>query len=139
MIPVNSPYSVYDEEEDCSYRIERLDDAIKSIQVRFADLAKEVEELRDENKNLKDEHYKDDELRRMKQDLDNARADLVRGFPIFPHEAEIIDKFVFAHSTDPKHPIKNLSFYYTFKPTEIGVFGEITCAYCGETCCFQGP
>jgi len=139
MIPINIPYSTYDEEEGCSHRIERLDDAIRSIQVRFTDLTKEVEELRDENKHLKNEHYKDEELRRMKQELDNARIDLLRGFPIFPHEKEIIDKFVFAHSTDPKHPAKGVSFYYTFTPTEVGIFGKITCAYCGETCCFQEP
>ena len=139
MIPVNIPYYIHDEEEGCSHRIERLDDAIRSIQVRFADLTKEMEELKDENKHLKKDHYKDDELRRMKQEMDDAKIDLLRGFPLSPHEAEIRDEFVFAHSIDPSHPVKGVSFYYTFKPTEVGVFGEVTCAYCGETCCFQEP
>ena len=137
MIPMNISYSTYDPETSEHYRVGGLDESLTSIRLRFNYLAEELEKLREENRLLKKEHYKDDELRRMKQELDEARTGLCRGFSISPQEAEIIDKFVTAHYR--AHRSRTTSFYYTFKPTEIGVFGEITCECCGESHCFQEP
>lgn len=136
MIPMNISYSTYDQKTGEHYRVGGLDESLTSIKLRFNYLADELEKLKEENKNLKKEHYKDDELCRMKQELNDAKTGLMRGFSISSLEGKIIDDFVSSHYK--KHP-KKFYFYYTFKPTELGVFGEITCDCCGETCCFQEP
>lgn len=42
--------------------------------------------LQNQNKKLKEEHYKDTELQKMKEELERVRADMYRGFPISAEE-----------------------------------------------------
>lgn len=89
--------------------------------------------LREENKRLKDDHYKDEELQLMKNKLEEFQEDLARGFPIWECDQIKIDKWVEEH----KKKCPYCYFQYIFTPTEIVDFGEIKCCRCGDIYTFQ--
>ena len=103
--------------------------------------------LEEENKKLKDEHYKDSEMQRMKTELEKAKDDLHRGFPISKEEEEKIKEWQLKHDAE-KHGLKTMEqrlraggccggrYTYQFVPTSIGTIGEVICS-CGEKFTFQ--
>lgn len=48
-----------------------------------------IKYLREENKRIKDEKYKDSELTSMKRELEGVKGDLYRGFPISIKEKKL--------------------------------------------------
>ena len=108
---------------------------------------KQIKYLKEENKKLKDEHYKDSEMQRMKTELKKAKDDLHRGFSISKEEEEKIKEWQLKHDAE-KHGLKTMEqrlraggccggrYTYQFVPTSIGVIGEIICS-CGEKFTFQ--
>lgn len=108
---------------------------------------KRIKYLEEENKKLKDEHYKDSEMQRMKTELKKAKDDLYRGFPISKEEEEKIKEWQLKHDAE-KHGLKTMEqrlraggciggrYTYQFVPTGIGTVGEIICS-CGEKFTFQ--
>lgn len=108
---------------------------------------KQIKYLKEENKKLKDEHYKDSEMQRMKTELKKAKDDLYRGFPISKEEEEKIKEWQLKHDAE-KHGLKTMEqrlraggciggrYTYQFVPTGIGTVGEIICS-CGEKFTFQ--
>lgn len=89
--------------------------------------------LREENKRLRDDRYKDEELQRMENKLKEMQANLTRGFPILERGQIKIDDWVKEH----KKKCPRCYFQYVFTPTEIVEFGEIKCCRCGESYTFQ--
>lgn len=108
---------------------------------------KRIKYLEEENKKLKDEHYKDSEMQKMKTELKKAKDDLYRGFPISKEEEEKIKEWQLKHDAE-KHGLKTMEqrlraggcsggrYTYRFVPTGIGTVGEIICS-CGEKFTFQ--
>ena len=123
--------------------LEKCFDVIRKKNKRQEDRIKYLEE---ENKKLKDEQYKDEELLKMKNSLDRMKEEYRLGFPITKEEKESIDKWIEKHERE-KHGLvtnelrKKASgaiggrYFYKFIPTSIGVIGEIYC-HCGEKFCF---
>lgn len=96
--------------------------------------------LEERVKHLESEHFKDDEIQRLKQKNEKLSEDYWRGFPITKEEKEAIDNWWKKHREE-KH---NGKFYtgtiggsleYHFIPTSIGTVGEVVCS-CGEKFCF---
>ena len=117
----------------------------KILKVKFDQLAARIDLLEKENKKLKEENYKDEELRDMKKNLEKMRADYNRGFPISESEQQRLDEWITEHELQ-KHPrpengisprggVIGGSYTYLFTPTSIGIVGRIECS-CGETFCF---
>ena len=108
---------------------------------------KRIKYLEEENKKLKDEHYKDSEMQRMEAELKKAKEDLHRGFPISKEEQERIREWQLEHDA-VKHGLKTMEqrlraggciggrLTYHFIPTSIGNIGEVECS-CGEKFTFQ--
>ena len=104
---------------------------------------KRIKYLEEENKKLKDEHYKDSEMQKMKTELKKAKDDLYRGFPISKEEEEKIKEWQLKHDAE-KHGLKTMEqrlraggccggrYTYQF----IGTIGEVICS-CGEKFTFQ--
>lgn len=97
--------------------------------------------LQEENKRLKDEAYKDEELKKMKESLDKMKKDYWRGFPITEEEQRKIDNWKEEHNK--KHPTKNDfggcsggRYSYHFIPSGLGTSGVIRCS-CGAEFEFQ--
>lgn len=108
---------------------------------------KRIKYLEEENKKLKDEHYKDSEMQRMKTELKKAKEDLYRGFPISEEEEKRIKEWQDKHDAEV-HGLKTLKervhaggciggrYSYEFVSTSIGVVGTVKCN-CGAKFTFQ--
>jgi hypothetical protein len=96
--------------------------------------------LQEENKTLKNEHYKDTELLHMQADLEIMRNQLKRGFPLSEEESDTIFQWQYNHM-QTKHKGQSSGavggrFTYCFTPTSIGTMGEIQCS-CGAKYIFK--
>lgn len=65
-----------------TYFTDSVSDLCQGIVDKVDTYEKRIKYLEEENKKLKDEHYKDSEMQRMKTELEKAKEDLYRGFPI---------------------------------------------------------
>ncbi|RHS64535.1 hypothetical protein DW955_03270 [Ruminococcus sp. AM45-9BH] len=63
--------------------------------------------LQNQNKKLKEEHYKDTELQKMKEELERVRADMYRGFPISAEQEQRIKEWQDKHDAEV-HGLKHL-------------------------------
>lgn len=130
-----------------TYFTDSVSDLCQGIVDKVDTYEKRIKYLEEENKKLKDDHYKDSEMQRMKTELEKAKDDLHRGFPISKEEEEKIKEWQDKHDAE-KHGLKTMEqrlraggccggrYTYKFIPTSIGVIGEIICS-CGEKFTFQ--
>ena len=100
-----------------------------------------AERLEKENEDLKDLHWENDLLKKMKADRDLMEADYYRGFPITESEQKAIREWEDKHWTeqhnapDTKSRLSKMgaaggNFHYRFTPTSIGTVGTICCTAC---------
>lgn len=135
-------YVTHDMETGEMVSVYPLDKCLKAIEQRHKDMKDSIERLEAENIRLKEENYKDEELQRMKAEVQKARKALSRGFSISEEEQEQINKWKEQHERDV-HNLYTLedklkykgtvggSYTYEFMPTSIGIIGTIKCS-CGE-------
>lgn len=83
-----------------------------------------IKRLMEENKRLKSDAYKDEELSKMRSELDKIRKEYYNGFPISDEEKKKIDEW--KKSRMFKQFSKIGGFTYKFSPTPIGTSGIIT-------------
>lgn len=115
------------------------------LMTKFYDQEKRNDYLEEENKRLKSDAYKEEEMAKMKASMERYRADYLRGFPIDEDEQAAIDNWKRKHE-DEKHNgygkirggVIGGSYTYHFTPTSIGTFGTIKCS-CGEEFEFSEP
>ena len=72
----------------------QTNECVENLQVVIEKLRgkdKQIEYLQKENNRLKDEHYKDEELKRLQEKIENLQGDCMRGFPINKDKQEKID------------------------------------------------
>ena len=93
------------------------------------------------------EWNKDEELQKLRNELENTRKALYRGFPISENEMNKINEWIDNHLRE-KHGLVTLEqrleskcaiggrFTYEFIPTSIGAIGTIKCS-CGDEFVFQ--
>ena len=124
--------------------IDRFVEDLKS-ELRGKDVRIKYLEL--QNQNLINEKYKDQELSRMKKDLEEMKADYYRGFPISKNKQDKIDKWINKHEKEA-HNFRTIgdqmrrggciggTYTYEFIPTSIGTIGTIKCN-CGAEFTFQ--
>ena len=130
-----------------TYFMDSVSDLCQVIVDKVDTYEKRIKYLEEENKKLKDEHYKDSEMQKMKTELKIAKEDLYRGFPISEKEQKKIREWELKHDSE-KHGLKTMEqrlraggcsggrFTYQFFPTGIGTVGEVICS-CGEKFIFQ--
>ena len=129
------------------YFSDSISDLCQGIIDKADSYERRIKYLEEENKKLKDEHYKDSEMQRMEAELEEAKDNLYRGFPISKKEEEKIREWELKHDAE-KHGLKTMEqrlraggciggrLTYHFVPTSIGVIGEVECS-CGERFTFQ--
>lgn len=115
-----------------------IDDHLHIIKENIMRRDETIDRLVEENKHLKDEHYKDEELAEMKEQLEIAEKELRLGFGITEQESASIAEWeknhdLFVHS-NPKqyHGAVGGGYTYQFYPTSIGAFGRIICDACAS-------
>lgn len=124
--------------------IKSLNKSVARVSAQFTAMEDILEARMKEIEHLKSEHYKDDELKKMSEELVDARADLNRGFGISEKEQAAIDKWVKQHEADyhsntdgfPRGGAIGGCYDYIFTPTSIGTVGIIKCD-CGQHFTFQ--
>lgn len=139
-----SEYSTYYNDE-WTY-VYDLDDCIRSIQCRNADNEKLIKYLKKENRKLKEEYNKDEEIQAMQQELNKMREDYWRGFPITIEEDNAIMEWCEKHDKEVHgltdrmrrkgHGCSGGKYSYHFVPTALGTSGVIQCS-CGAEFEFQ--
>lgn len=140
-----SEYSTYYEGKYT--HVYELDDCVRAILCRNKNNEDKIKRLEEENKKLKEEVWKDEELSNMKERLEKMRKDYYRGFPITESEEKAIKEWQKKHEeevhglTTDKMKLKAQGvcggrYSYHFVPTSIGTSGVIRCS-CGAEFEFQ--
>lgn len=140
-------YSTGDPETGKWCTVYELDEALRAIKVRNMHDQDRIRYLENENKKLKEENYKDEELQAIKTQLEKMREDYHRGFPISEKEYSNIQEWMNKHDEEV-HNCHSLddklrrggciggTYRYEFIPTSIGTIGTIKCN-CGAEFVFQ--
>ena len=107
-------------------------DNIKSVIEETINYAQAVEE---ENKALKSDAWKDEQLRSMKKERDCMLKDYQRGFPISEDEQKRIRNWAtrhrrLYHPTNGDSKYDGCSLIYEFRPTSLGTVGAVHCERC---------
>lgn len=99
--------------------------------------------LEDENLKLKSGVYKDELVIALQKKCRDLERRIKTGFTLTDEEVDVEREFRNFH--DKIHREEScrgaVSYCYTYEfiPTSLGVFGSVTCSYCGEKCDFQTP
>lgn len=107
-----------------------------------------IKYLEEENKKLKDEAFKDEELKMMQEKLKQTSDALMNSFQISKKEWDKIHEWKKQHEADVHglHTLKERIFAhgaagggyrYEFYPTSIVTFGSVVCDRCGAKFQFQ--
>ena len=95
-------------ENQTSYIVKNVEDGLKKRD-------EEIARLREENKRLMEESYKDSELQMMKSKCEAMQEELNRGFPITEDEDTKIREWIEKHLTKRHKLIVNGRFKYEFQ------------------------
>lgn len=120
---------------------------LSEVQTHFDLQAGLIERLSAENKTLKDELHRDDEIARLQREVDTLRATLQRSFVISEAEEAAIDNWrrkhtIECHGTASENEWLSLGcvagedMTYEFTRTTLGDVGVVRCV-CGESYCFH--
>lgn len=140
-------YSTNDPETGSWCRVYELDEALRAIKVRNMHDQDRIRRLESENKKLKEENYKDEELTAMRVQLEAMRKDYYRGFLISEEEQKNIRNWMDKHDEEVHncHTLEDKikrggciggTYKYEFVPTSIGTVGTVKCS-CGAEFTFQ--
>ena len=100
-----------------------------------------------QNRELYDEHYKNNELKQMLDEVNKMKDDYYRGFPISEEEQKSIREWMDKHDEEVHHA-RTLGdklklggccggrYTYKFTPTSIGTIGTVKCS-CGAEFTFR--
>lgn len=121
---------IFRKEDQTPYIVKNVEDGLKKRD-------EEIVRLREENKRLKDEAYKDSELQMMKSKCEAMKEELNRGFPITEDEDTKIREWIEKHLAKRHKLIVNGRFKYEFQDfAEVSV-GSVVCTECGESFTFR--
>lgn len=121
-----------------SMRSKKFDEAIDIVQMLFKTANEENDNLRSELAALKEEKWRDEELQKIQKQLEDARSDMSRGFPITKDELEQINKWKKSHdikihkNPEGYHGTAGGGYTYEFYPTGIGTFASCYCNTCRD-------
>lgn len=113
-------------------------DKIKEI---YEKQAVTIESLEKENKFLREQYDKDEEVSKLKTEILNMRRQMSNAFVLNEKETKAIADWIENHNKEfhngkPHCTGIGRAFSYTFTPTSIGSIGEVICI-CGQTFCFR--
>jgi len=120
-----------------------ITEMLGEIAKKFDWQAERNKELREENRKLKENVWKDEEMARLKEENETLRDEWSRGFGITKEEYEKIREFL-SQFRNKDRKIDNIgsNVTYSFTPTGIGILGEVSIKVSGgevKTFTFRGP
>ena len=113
-------------------------DKIKEIYDKQAVM---IENLKKENKFLREQYDKDEEVSELKTEILSMKQQMNNAFVLNEKETKAIADWIENHNKEFHNSKLHYTgiggtFSYTFTPTSLGTTGEITCT-CGQTFCFR--
>lgn len=123
---------------------EDIAEAFESIKENILWYKNDADRLREKVNYLESENYKDEELQKMKAQLEKIQEDYRRGFPITKEESDDINKWKKNHdatehgNADGYHGAIGGGYTYEFIPTSIGSFGTCYCSICKNKAIIAG-
>lgn len=134
-------YSTRDPETGKWTNVYDLEKCLTAIRIRNKDNENRIKYLQEENRKLREEYNKDEEIQKMQQKLDRMQKDYWRGFPITEDEENAIEEWKKKHdeevhgwTTDrmrmKAEGVSGGRYVYRFVPTALGISGKIIC-HCG--------
>lgn len=139
MDPVNDKLELSDERQ--MIFLHGIKEDLQNVYDHFRSLEYRNEYLKKEIERLKSEHYKDEELAKMKKDYDRMKNDYYRGFPISEEEDKRLKKWMDEIiKEDPRTGgAVGGRFHYEFIPTGIGTIGTVEDILTHKKFTFQEP
>ena len=114
-----------------------IENPIFEIQQKYDIIEREVKLLIEENAHLKSEHYKDDEIKRLNDQIEEYKEERRYGFPISKKSQEKIDKWMITHECPCKDKRSfGISEYRFALIPGIGYDSYVKCN-CGAEFCFE--
>lgn len=100
-----------------------------------------IENLEKENKFLREQYDKDEEVSILKTEILSMKQQTSNAFVLNEKETKAIANWIENHNKEFHNGKLHYTgiggtFSYTFTPTSLGTIGEITCT-CGQTFCFR--
>lgn len=122
-IVMDTRYSAHRDGE--SITVPPIEELCLILKDKFLRQEETIKRLIEENKRLKSEAYKDEELFKMRSEFDKMRKEYYNGFPVSDEEKKKIDEW---KKSRYKGNITTIGgrFVYKFFPTSIGTSGVIT-------------
>lgn len=109
---------------------------LEKVQDLITKLQWENSILREENNNLKSEHYKDSELRSLQEKYDQLKKESINGFPITDEELKKIKEWQTTHKCKYRNTrLCGIDEYIFGIIPGIGYNSYVKCN-CGEKFCF---
>ena len=121
-----------------------ISEAFESIKESILWYKSMADRLREKVNYLESENYKDEELQKMKVQLEKIQEDYRRGFPITKEESDNINKWKKNHdatehgNVDGYHGAIGGGYTYEFIPTSIAFFGTCYCCICKNKAMIAG-
>lgn len=112
-----------------AYTTEEICDAIRARIYKAENDAKYA--LNEMNK-MRNEKWKDEELQKMRAQVETMKADLYRSFQISLEERNAINDWQEKHRKNRHNNNAYINFTYSFLPTSIGTIGICICPICSE-------
>lgn len=113
-----------------------IDEYLDVIKQNLMTKENQIAALQDQLKEARDAAYVSNELSKIKDELDIAKADLIRGFPISAEKMKAINEWQtrheeeIHHNFDHYHGTSGGGYLYEFYPTAIGTSGVCVCEVC---------
>jgi uncharacterized coiled-coil protein SlyX len=113
-----------------------LEDCFRAIECRIADKNIRIEHLEQQVKELQNEHYKDEKIASLTEELKKVKEELSSGFGISKEDSKKIQEWKKNHDTtvhnNPKqfHGASGGGYTYRFYPTGIGTVASCICGAC---------
>ena len=109
-------------------KVSTINELCKALLIKFEEIEKELQYYKNKYEVVCSKKYKDEELSRLKKELEKQKLLIKNGFAITDSEKEAIEKWKNTHACSKSY--KTLTYHFT--PFEVGVYGKVTC-YCGSS------
>ena len=116
---------------------------IKLVENKIEDLKQVLLMMSNTNNRLQrqfnelwDEKWENNKLQEMKQELEQTKQDMRRGFPIDEADNKKINQWILKHDEDVHHNpnhyhgVSGGGYEYSFHPTGLGTIGYCVCGIC---------
>ena len=117
--------------------VKNFDDILDNLRYLHEDQEHRIQQLEEQNKYLKDEHYKDNELQAMKNTVENLCKEIRLGFPVSEEEDLRLRDWQYSHMVNHHHDMRykkiaSPNYSYSFSITPLGAVGYTYCEQCSE-------